>query len=170
MIGRSFSNPQYRITDSPSSLTISILAGMLRLAVPRQERSPSPTSSDDYSMSDDFDPFSTPLQNPTVAQQLRHLLVTGLGSNRGFSCSERFEDRLKKDVLRTLYASMVGFKPEYLRLLYPNGELADDVDEFLLTKAQFVGSGPSVRDRCCGHVFERGETYYRCKYAFLLRD
>jgi hypothetical protein len=70
--------------------------------------------------------------------------------------------------LKCLYAAIIGFNKDNLTLLYPNGTMGPTLARLLLTTAQQEGDGPSVRDRCCGHVFEKGETYYRCKYAVIV--
>jgi hypothetical protein len=111
----------------------------------------------------EFDPFAFRLPEASVSQKLQYLFSKGIiqpGPNKWRSPN----DNMKLITLKCLYAAMVGFNKDNLSLLYSSGELGNTFDELWLTKAQAVESGSSVRDRCCGHVFEKGETYYRCKY------
>ena len=111
---------------------------------------------------EDIDPFDTPVPGTTIRQKLRYLFSRGLIRKDSKTWWEP-NDNLKLKTLKYLYAAMIGFKKENLPLLYPSGEMGDNLDEIWLTKAQQTRESPSVRDRCCGHVFEKGETYYRCK-------
>jgi hypothetical protein len=112
---------------------------------------------------DDIDPFYCHISGDTIRQKLRFMFSNGL-----IKKDERLwwapNENLKVKTLKFLYAAMLGFKEENLSYLYPSGEMGDTLDELWLTKAQKVTEEPKVRDRCCGHVFEKGETYYRCKY------
>jgi hypothetical protein len=110
-----------------------------------------------------FDPFNLHLPGDSLPEKLRYLLVDVLRPTPVVWSPP--DENLKIITLKCLYASMVGFNRDHLPLLYPSGQMGDDLDALWLTKAQLVGSSPSVRDRCCGHVFEKGETYYRCKYS-----
>jgi len=110
-----------------------------------------------------FDPFEMHLPGDTVSAKLRYLLSRGIIYDiPGGRCPGQ---TMKLIALKCLYAAMVGFNKDNLTLLYPNGRMGPPLASLLLTTAQQVGDGPSVRDRCCGHVFEKGETYYRCKYV-----
>ena len=114
----------------------------------------------------DFDPFEMNLPGDTLAVKLRYLLGRGIiFDTEGGRCPGK---NLQLMTLKSLYAAMIGFNKDNLTLLYPNGTMGSTLARLLLTTAQQVGDGPSVRDRCCGHVFEKGETYYRCKYAVIL--
>jgi len=120
---------------------------------------------------DDFDPFETDIPGDTIRQKLRYLFVRGLIRKNEELWWAPNENLMIKTV-KALYVAMVGFKKENLHLLYPSGTMGHTLEDLWLTKVQKVTDGPSVRDRCCGHVFEKGETYYRCKYlcsvSFLL--
>lgn len=110
-----------------------------------------------------FDPFEIQLPGGTVSAKLRYLLSRGIIHDiPGGRCPGQ---TMQLIALKCLYAAMVGFNKDNLVLLYPSGKMGPTLGNLLLTTAQQVGDGPSVRDRCCGHVFEKGETYYRCKYA-----
>jgi hypothetical protein len=112
----------------------------------------------------EFDPFAFTLPGVSVTQKLRYLLSKGI-IQPGPNTWRPPNDNTKLITLKCLYAAMVGFDKDRLSLLYSSGALGNTFDELWLTKAQEVLSAPSVRDRCCGHVFEKGETYYRCKYV-----
>jgi hypothetical protein len=109
----------------------------------------------------DADPFELAQNLPgtTIREKLRYWLAYGMLRNHSWADMER----LRVVAIKFLYAAMLGFQKEYLTLLYLSGEMGDTLDELLLTKVYTTGDGPSVRDRCCGHVFQRGETYFRCK-------
>jgi hypothetical protein len=114
----------------------------------------------------DFDPFKMHIPGNSLSAKVRYLLSRGIiydipgGRTPGRN--------MQLIALKCLYAAMVGFKKENLTLLYPSGKMGTRMEDLLLSTAQQVAEGPSVRDRCCGHVFEKGETYYRCKYAVNL--
>jgi hypothetical protein len=116
---------------------------------------------------EEFDPFDHQLPGDSVTQRLRHLFLWVVTRNSKKEWRQPDSDKIMIFALKSLYAAMVGFKKENLMLLYPSGQLGNTVDELLLTKVQQVEAGPSVRDRCCGHVFKKGETYYRCRYVVL---
>jgi len=112
---------------------------------------------------DDMDPFETPIPGTSIRQKLRYMFTRGLiKKDSEIWCAPN--ENLTIKTIKYLYAAMIGFKKENLPLLYPSGTLGNTLDQLWLTKAQQITDGPSVRDRCCGHVFEKGETYYRCKY------
>jgi hypothetical protein len=122
---------------------------------------PPPMWPDDERVVLDFDPFEMHIPGDSLPAKVRYLLSRGIiydspgGRTPGHN--------MQLIALKCLYAAMVGFKKENLSFLYPNGKMGTRMEDLLLTTAQQVAEGPSVRDRCCGHVFEKGETYYRCK-------
>lgn len=131
-----------------------------------QPLSPPTLWPDDERLVLDFDPFEMHIPGNSLSAKLRYLLSRGIiydipgGRTPGHN--------MQLIALKCLYAAMVGFKKENLTLLYPNGKMGRTMEDLLLSTAQQVEEGPSVRDRCCGHVFDKGETYYRCKYAVNL--
>lgn len=123
---------------------------------------------DDTDEAQGFDPFDARIPGNSVNERLRYLFLKVIVQHRPNEWRRPECDKTKALALKCLYASMVGFDKDKLFLLYPSGTLGDTLDDLWLTKAQQT-EGPSVRDRCCGHVFEKGETYYRCKYvSFVL--
>jgi hypothetical protein len=116
---------------------------------------------DQQQLGAEFDPFQIHLPAGTIASKLRYLLSRGIIYDiPGGRCPG---PDMKLITLKCLYAAMVGFNKDNLSLLYPNGKMGPNLSDVLLENAQ--GDSPSVRNRCCGHVFAKGETYYRCKYG-----
>jgi hypothetical protein len=111
-----------------------------------------------------FDPFDDQLPGDSVSERLRHLFLKVVLKNSRKEWRSPSGDAMKIIALKCLYAAMIGFNRKNLSLLYPSAEMGNTLNNLWLTKAQHT-EGPSVRDRCCGHVFEKGETYYRCKCA-----
>lgn len=125
---------------------------------------------EDTDLVEEFDPFDIHLPGKTVSERLRYLFLWVVTRKFPDGWRRPDGDKMKILALKSLYAAMIGFNKDNLALLYPSGKLGNTFDDLWLTKAQHT-EGPSVRDRCCGHVFEKGETYYRCKYApFLLQN
>jgi hypothetical protein len=118
---------------------------------------------DTYSV-EEFDPFNVNLPGNSVSARLRYLFVKIILQRGPNQWRSPDVDKMKILALKSLYAAMIGFKKDNLSLLYPSGKFGHRLDDLWLAKAQQT-EGPSVRDRCCGHVFEKGETYYRCKYT-----
>ena len=107
-----------------------------------------------------FDPFDPRLPGESIRDRLRYLFLNVVVKRRD---KWRAPGKAMQIIaLKCLYAALVGFRRDNVALLYPSGTIGDTLDSLFLAKAQLV-EGPSVRDRCCGHVFEKGETYYRCK-------
>src|ERR1700737_4438686 len=100
-----------------------------------------------------FDPFTVQTPGISVSERLRHLLVAVLRPAKDVWSPPDLI--LKINLLKCLYAAMIGFNRDHLSLLYPSGKMGEELDDVWLTKAQQVGSSPSVRDGCCGHVFEK---------------
>lgn len=122
---------------------------------------------DDSQNVDDFDPFEFEFpEDFAINDKLRYLFTKVVIQQDHDEWRSPDDDKMKIIALKCLYAAMIGFNKGNLSLLYPSGEMGHSLDELWLTKAQHgTDGGPSVRDRCCGHVFEKGETYYRCKYS-----
>lgn len=118
---------------------------------------------EDSTAVEDFDPFDADLPGISVSERLRYLFLKVVIQNDANEWRAPDSPQFKILALRSLYAAMIGFNRDNIPLLYPNGEPASG-QELWLSKAQQTNGGPSIRDRCCGHVFEKGETYYRCKY------
>jgi hypothetical protein len=108
-----------------------------------------------------FDPFDERIPGSSVSERLRYLFLKVVIKDGDEWRTH--SDAMKVIALQSLYAAMVGFNKNNLSLLYPSGIMGDEVETLLLTKSQQTDE-PSVRDRCCGHAFEKGETYYRCRY------
>jgi hypothetical protein len=120
---------------------------------------------DDTTSVDDFDPFDADLPGISVSERLRYLFLKVVIQNGANEWRSPDSPQFRVLALRSLYAAMIGFNRDNIPLLYPNGQPTSA--ELWLTNAQKT-NGPSIRDRCCGHVFEKGETYYRCKYKPFL--
>ena len=116
---------------------------------------------EDTTSVDDFDPFDADLPGISVSERLRYLFLKVVIQNGANEWRSPDSPQFRILALRSLYAAMIGFNRDNIPLLYPNGQPTSD--DLWLTSAQ-QANGPSIRDRCCGHVFEKGETYYRCKY------
>jgi len=112
---------------------------------------------------DDFDPFDANLPGTSVSERLRYLFLRVVLQNDRREWRAPDCPQFRIFALRSLYAAIIGFNKDNLSLLYPNGLSRSDTGLWL-TKAQQTTGSPSIRDRCCGHVFEKGETYYRCKF------
>jgi hypothetical protein len=117
--------------------------------------------SEDTTSVDDFDPFDADLPGISVSERLRYLFLKVVIQNGANEWRSPDSSQFRILALRSLYAAMIGFNRDNIPLLYPNGQPTSD--DLWLTSSQQANS-PSIRDRCCGHVFEKGETYYRCKY------
>ena len=111
---------------------------------------------------DAFDPFDADIPGGSVSDRLRFLFLKVVVQKSANEWRSPDAPQFRIFALRSLYAAMIGFNRDNIPLLYPNGW--PSTEELWLTTAQHADS-PSIRDRCCGHVFERGETYYRCKYV-----
>lgn len=118
----------------------------------------------DTSSVEEFDPFDVNLPGNSVSARLKYLFIKVILQRGPNQWRSPDGDKMKILTLKSLYAAMIGFNKDRLSLLYPSGKLGHTLDALWLATAQQT-EGPSVRDRCCGHVFEKGETYYRCKYA-----
>ena len=120
---------------------------------------------EDTDLVEHFDPFSSEVPGDTVSERLQYLFLYVIPLRTPDEWRQPDSDNMKILTLKSLYASMIGFNRDNLPLLYPSGKLGNTLDELWLTKAQHTERS-SVRDRCCGHVFGKGETYYRCKYIY----
>ena len=118
---------------------------------------------------EEFDPFDVRIPGRSVSERLRYLFLQVIVQQRPNEWRRPDHEKTKVLALKCLYAAMIGFNRDNLPLLFPAGIMSDSLDHLWLTKAQHT-EGSSVRDRCCGHVFEKGETYYRCKHVPILRQ
>jgi hypothetical protein len=114
----------------------------------------------------DFDPLSEPIPGASVREKLQHLFLNTLTRYAPGKWRDPHAPYYRALVLKCLCSAMIGFDRQHTHLL-PNCHISsDDPKDFHLGSAT---SSSSVQDRCCGHVFEKGETYYRCKYASMPR-
>ncbi|KAI0136598.1 hypothetical protein BJ170DRAFT_19708 [Xylariales sp. AK1849] len=78
----------------------------------------------------------------------------------------RYNDSAYRDLLYNLFWSMAGGKPEYMRLLYPDGKLSLQ-STLRLSDAQGAVEGAeyteAARGKACGHIFRAGEASYACR-------
>ncbi|KAK7970514.1 hypothetical protein PG988_009587 [Apiospora saccharicola] len=78
----------------------------------------------------------------------------------------RYNDAASRDLLSNLFWSMAGGKPEYMRLLFPDGKLPS-TGSLKLSEAQGAKEGAeyteAARGKACGHIFRAGEATYSCK-------
>ncbi|KAK8114467.1 hypothetical protein PG999_006536 [Apiospora kogelbergensis] len=78
----------------------------------------------------------------------------------------RYTDAASRDLLSNLFWSMAGGKPEYMRLLFPEGKIPSTGD-LKLSEAQGAIDGAeyteAARGKACGHIFRAGEATYSCK-------
>ncbi|KAK8049751.1 E3 ubiquitin-protein ligase ubr1 [Apiospora phragmitis] len=78
----------------------------------------------------------------------------------------RYTDAASRDLLSNLFWSMAGGKPEYMRLLFPDGKLPS-TGSLKLSEAQGAIEGAeyteAARGKACGHIFRAGEATYSCK-------
>ncbi|KAK8056090.1 hypothetical protein PG993_001317 [Apiospora rasikravindrae] len=78
----------------------------------------------------------------------------------------RYTDAASRDLLSNLFWSMAGGKPEYMRLLFPDGKLPS-AGSLKLSEAQGAIEGAeyteAARGKACGHIFRAGEATYSCK-------
>jgi hypothetical protein len=109
----------------------------------------------------EFNPFERPIPGSCVREKLQWLFLEGILKDGHDWRKHRCREEIFPIALKCLYAAMIGFNENSLSYLFPSGRM--DGANLQLSKVQ-NSTGPSVRDRCCGHVFDKGETYYRCKY------
>ncbi|CAJ2500980.1 Uu.00g038330.m01.CDS01 [Anthostomella pinea] len=78
----------------------------------------------------------------------------------------RYEEVACRDLLYNLFWSMAGGKPEYMRLLFPDGRLTPK-GTLQLREAQGALDGAeyteAARGKACGHIFRVGEASYACR-------
>lgn len=114
-----------------------------------------------------FDPLSEAIPGASVGEKLQHLFLNKLTRHAPGKYRDPHTPYYRALVLKCLSSAMIGFDRQHAHLL-PNCHISsDDPNDFHLGSET---SSSSVQDRCCGHVFEKGETYYRCKYAGMQRD
>lgn len=69
-----------------------------------------------------------------------------------------------RQLIESLFWSLAGGKPEYFRLLFPDGQLPSDLK---LREAQGAVEGAEytewARGKRCGHIFKNGEATYMCR-------
>lgn len=78
----------------------------------------------------------------------------------------RYTSEARRELLQTLFRSLVGFNEEWLRELFQQNTLSDKSDWSLSdSQGSFEGSEYSeqARGKRCGHIFRSGEATYRCK-------
>jgi len=114
-----------------------------------------------------YDPLSedTVIPGSSVREKLQFLFLHVLTQYRPGRWRDPSTPYFRALVFKCLYSAMIGFDKQYLHLLPYCKIPSDDPDDYHLACET---STCSVRDRCCGHVFERGETYYRCKYVRIV--
>ncbi|KAK1755170.1 E3 ubiquitin-protein ligase [Echria macrotheca] len=78
----------------------------------------------------------------------------------------RYSDEASRELLTSLYWSMVGGRTEYMNLLFPTGGPARG-GTLKLKDAQGAIEGAeyteSARGKPCGHIFKAGEASYACR-------
>lgn len=81
--------------------------------------------------------------------------------------SNRYTDSAENDLLQSLFWSLAGGRPEYLRLFFPDNTRPLPSATWKLRKAQSKADGDefteAARGKACGHIFKAGEATYRCK-------
>jgi len=113
---------------------------------------------------DAFDPFSQDIPGDTISDRLRYLFLNVVMRKSNGAFRDPRYLNFQQRALTSLYAAMIGFDKEKVSLLYPHGgEIPFRAADMWLTFAQHVERKKKPRNRCCGHVFEKGETYFRCK-------
>ncbi|OAA64869.1 RING finger domain containing protein [Cordyceps fumosorosea ARSEF 2679] len=99
-------------------------------------------------------PPSQPM--PTQEQQLCQLLA-----ELPYRFQYRFTDEAKQELLRGMFQFLCGSRPEYLSLMFPNGQITDNLK---LAEAQGGLQGAeyteAARGKRCGHIFKAGEASY----------
>ena len=85
--------------------------------------------------------------------------------------SNRYTDGAENDLLQSLFWSLAGGRPEYLRLFFPDNTKPLPSVAWKLRKAQSKADGDefteAARGKACGHIFKSGEATYRCKTCSL---
>jgi hypothetical protein len=114
-----------------------------------------------------YDPLSDAIPGASVREKLQHLFLNKLTRHAPGKWRDPHTPYYRALVLKCLYSVMIGFDRQHAHLLPKCHLSSDDPNDFHLGSET---SSSSVQDRCCGHVFEKGETYYRCKYACMQRD
>lgn len=78
----------------------------------------------------------------------------------------RYSDGASKDLLYNLFWSAAGGRPEYMRLLFPDGKITPQ-SALKLREAQGAVEGAeyteAARGKACGHIFRAGEASYGCR-------
>ncbi|ORY65876.1 uncharacterized protein BCR38DRAFT_340296 [Pseudomassariella vexata] len=97
----------------------------------------------------------------TQEQQLCQHLIE-LPMRHGY----RYNDAANRDLLYNLFWSIAGGKPEYMRLIFPDGKLSRQ-GTLKLREAQGAVEGAeyteAARGKACGHIFRAGEASYACR-------
>ncbi|RDL34795.1 ClpS-like protein [Venustampulla echinocandica] len=79
----------------------------------------------------------------------------------------RYTDAASNSLLQSLFWSLAGGRPEYLRLYFPDNTRPSPSATWKLRKAQGGADGDefteAARGKVCGHIFKGGEVTYRCK-------
>lgn len=79
-------------------------------------------------------------------------------------CNYEYTSEASQKLLRSLFWSLVGGNDDYLRLLFPDGQMPDDPK---LSDAQGAVEGAeyteAARGKRCGHIFKAGEASYMCR-------
>ncbi|KAI0195954.1 hypothetical protein F4808DRAFT_440057 [Astrocystis sublimbata] len=78
----------------------------------------------------------------------------------------RYGDAACRELLYSLFWSMAGGRPDYVRLFFPDGRLTKK-GPLKLREAQGAMEGAeyteSARGKACGHIFRVGEATYGCR-------
>lgn len=78
----------------------------------------------------------------------------------------QYSKEARNHLLRVLFKALVGYNPEYLKVLFNNKFPVEDED-WSLRDAQGCTEGSeyteNARGKPCGHIFKSGEATYRCK-------
>ncbi|KAJ6445707.1 ubiquitin-protein ligase E3 component [Purpureocillium lavendulum] len=76
----------------------------------------------------------------------------------------RYNDEASRELLTSLFWSLSGGNPEYMRLLFPSGKPPESLK---LSDAQGAVEGAeyteAARGKRCGHIFKPGEASYMCR-------
>ncbi|KAH7108927.1 hypothetical protein EDB81DRAFT_596807, partial [Dactylonectria macrodidyma] len=76
----------------------------------------------------------------------------------------RYTEKASQELLRSLFRSLAGGSDDYMRLLFPDGNLSDALK---LSDAQGVVEGAGyteqARGKRCGYIFKPGDAIYMCR-------
>ncbi|KFA48485.1 hypothetical protein S40293_00366 [Stachybotrys chartarum IBT 40293] len=78
--------------------------------------------------------------------------------------NHHYSEDASRELLQNLFWALAGGNQEYMRLLFPDGRLSNDLK---LSEAQGAVEGAeyteAARGKRCGHIFKPGEASYSCR-------